>query len=155
LVYRRTCAACDAGDNAGEQPGNAGEQLGSSEAAPNRPSGGAGSSEAPGAAQPGATGQPKAYALPFGLKPYHYISLVGLARVICVLHAPVARYWKAPFSNVLGPHMAVAVSMVAFGGVLLKVGQMVVDNKVHETLVGQACIWVGCFALAGLCFVLP
>jgi hypothetical protein len=146
----RTRSACDvANSNAGEQPGSSRSPDGGAGS-----SGVPGSSGAPGVPQPGASGQPKAYALPFGLKPYHYVSLVGLARIICVLHAPVASYWKAPFSNVLGPRMAVAVSMLAFGGVLLKVGQIVVDNKVHETLVGQVCIWLGCFALAVLCFVL-
>ena len=68
----------------------------------------------------------------------------GISRILSMMFLPQRAKFKAPFSNILGQDMAVALSMAVFGLVLLKLGQILQKNKVHESVKGQWCITIGC-----------
>jgi hypothetical protein len=88
-------------------------------------------------------------ALPGQIKPYHIAVGAGVARAFKLLLATppwFARY-KLPLSGVLGRSMALAVWALAFGVVLLLIGKVIHDNKLHESLVGQWAITAGCLAV--------
>lgn len=60
------------------------------------------------------------------------------------MHAPgTFASAKVPFANILGQTHAVTLSMFMFGGLLWKLGHIILERKWHETTLGLWCICGG------------